>query len=87
MLQLKSQGGKHIYVDGGAEVIQALLKEELIDELIISIVPVLLGDGTALFRPERPELQLKLVKVLPFKSGLVQLHYTRADKNAMPPNH
>src|SRR5690606_34775023 len=44
--KLKSEKGKNIYCDGGAEVINELLKHDLVDEFIISIVPVLLGDGT-----------------------------------------
>jgi dihydrofolate reductase len=69
--RLKSEGGKNIYCDGGAEIIDTLLKSDLIDELIISIVPVLLGEGT------RPEQQLKLVGTKTFDTGLTQVHYKR----------
>ena len=75
--QLKSKKGKNIYCDGGAEVINALLKHDLIDELIISIVPVLLGSGTKLFNDGRPEQLLEFVSVKNFETGLVQLHYKR----------
>jgi len=47
--QLKSENGKDIYCDGGAEIVNELLKNNLIDEFIISIVPVLVGNGTRLF--------------------------------------
>ena len=73
--QLKAESGKHIYCDGGAEVINELLKNDLIDELIISIIPVLLGGGTRLFKDGRPEQLLELITEKTFETGLVQLHY------------
>ncbi|MFN0256791.1 dihydrofolate reductase family protein [Pedobacter ureilyticus] len=73
--RLKSEEGKDIYCDGGAEVINELLKNKLIDELIISIIPTLLGDGTRLFKNARPEQTLEYVKTKTFDTGLVQLHY------------
>lgn len=75
--QLKSENGKNIYCDGGAEVINELLKNELVDGFIISIVPILLGNGTRLFKDGRPEQLLEFVKVKTFETGLVQLHYKR----------
>jgi dihydrofolate reductase len=75
--QLKAKEGKNIYCDGGAEVINELLKHDLIDELIISIIPILLGNGTRLFQDNRPEQLLEFVNVKSFDTGLVQLHYKR----------
>jgi len=75
--QLKSENGKNIYCDGGAEVINELLKYDLIDEFIISIVPVLLGNGTRLFKDGRPEQQLEFVSAKSFDTGLTQLYYKR----------
>ncbi len=75
--QLKSENGKNIYCDGGAEVINELLTHDLIDEFIISVVPVLLGSGTRLFKDGRPEQTLKFVKAKTFETGLAQLHYKR----------
>lgn len=81
--RLKSEKGKNIYCDGGAEIINELLQNYLIDEMIISIIPVLLGNGTRLFKDGRPEQELELVKVKTFDTGLTQLHYRRKknDKN------
>ena len=78
--QLKSESGKNIYCDGGAEVINELLKNDLIDEFIISVVPVLLGNGTRLFKDGRPEQLLELVNSKTFDTGLTQLHYKRKRK-------
>lgn len=75
--QLKTQEGKNIYCDGGAEIINALLKHDLIDEFIISVIPVLVGNGTRLFSDGRPEQELKLVSVKSFETGLTQLRYKR----------
>ncbi|MBK9249608.1 MAG: dihydrofolate reductase [Ignavibacteria bacterium] len=69
---------KHIFCDGGAEVVNALLKENVIDEFIISIIPTLLGDGTQLFQNgDRLQQSLELVSIKQFTSGLVQIHYCR----------
>ena len=75
--QLKSENGKNIYCDGGAEIINELLKNDLIDELIISIIPILLGNGTRLFKDGRPEQSLEFVSAKSFDTGLTQLHYKR----------
>ena len=73
--QLKSENGKNIYCDGGAEVINELLKHNLIDEFIISVIPVLLGNGTRLFKDGRPEQALEFIRAKSFETGLAQLHY------------
>lgn len=75
--KLKSEKGKNIYCDGGAEVINELLKNSLIDEFIISIIPVLLGNGTKLFKDGRPEQILEFVLAKTFETGLVQLYYKK----------
>jgi dihydrofolate reductase len=78
MAQLKTQvTDKHIFCDGGAEVIHALLNEGCIDEFIVSVIPVLLGDGVRLFKTGTPELSLTLVSAQSFDTGLVQLHYRK----------
>lgn len=75
--KLKSEKGKNIFCDGGAEIVNELLKNDLIDEFIVSIIPVLVGDGIKLFQDSRPELKLELVSTKQFPKGLTQLHYKR----------
>lgn len=75
--QLKSENGKNIYCDGGAEVINELLNHNLIDEFIISVIPVILGNGTRLFKDGRPEQALEFITAKTFETGLAQLHYKR----------
>lgn len=77
---LKSAQGKNIFCDGGAEIVNELLKKDLIDEMIISVIPILLGSGTRLFKDGRPEQKLILVNAKTFDTGLTQLHYRRADR-------
>jgi len=79
--QLKNETGKNIYCDGGAEIINVLLKDDLIDEFIISVIPVFVGNGTRLFKDGRPEQQLELVSIKHFDKGLTQLHYKRAKRS------
>jgi dihydrofolate reductase len=80
--QLKSEDGKNIYCDGGAEIVNELLKSDLIDEFIISVIPILLGNGMRLFQGDRPEQELELISSKSFETGLTQLHYKRKRKSA-----
>jgi dihydrofolate reductase len=75
VLELKHRDGKNIFIDGGAEIVNQLLSLRLIDEIILSIIPILTGDGRPLFLPARPEQMLELINSRHFPSGLVQLHY------------
>lgn len=75
LFDLKSKSGKNIFCDGGAEIVNLLLMDKLFDEMIISIIPILVGKGVRLFKDDRPEEELGLVSVKNFDSGLVQLHY------------
>lgn len=77
---LKIVQGKDIFIDGGAEIVNELLKDNLIDEFIISVIPILVGSGIKLFQDGRPELKLELVSAKKFVKGLVQLHYKCVDK-------
>lgn len=78
--KLKSENGKNIYCDGGAEIINELLKNDLIDDFFISLIPILVGNGTRLFKDGRPEQILEFVTVKTFDTGLTQLHYKRKNK-------
>lgn len=74
--KLKSGQGKSIFVDGGAQVVNEFMKHNLVDEFIISVIPVFLGSGIPLFHEGRPEATMKLIGSHSFSSGLVQLHYS-----------
>lgn len=74
---LKAAEGKDIYCDGGGEVVRILLEHQLIDEFIISIIPVLMGKGKRLFLEQPTFQKLKHIETRSFDTGLVQLHYVR----------
>jgi dihydrofolate reductase len=63
-----------------AEIANQLIKNHLIDEYIISVIPILLGDGIVLFKDGRPQQKLELISTKQFEKGLAQLHYHRVDK-------
>ena len=73
---LKKRGYEDLYVDGGS-VIQSFLKEDLIDEMIITRVPILLGEGIPLFGKLENHMKFKLVKTVTYNESLVSGHYIR----------
>lgn len=79
VLKLKNEQGKNIFIDGGAEIVNELLKQKLIDEFVISVIPILVGNGTRLFKDGRPEQKLILVDIRKFDTGLAQFHYKCED--------
>ena len=76
IVSLKQKKGNNIFCDGGAVLVNALLKEQLIDEFIISVIPVLLSGGTRLFDGNNQSQTLVLKECKAYPTGLVQLHYT-----------
>jgi dihydrofolate reductase len=83
VLRLKSKPGKDIFCDGGAEIVNVLLMDNLLDEFVISVIPIMLGDGVSLFKKGRPELKLQLINSIRYDKGLVQLHYIRKEKSSV----
>jgi dihydrofolate reductase len=72
--QLDARGIRHVYVDGGI-TIQRFLQAGLIQRLIITRVPVLIGDGVPLFGALPHDIQLRHVATRHYPSGLVQSEY------------
>ncbi len=68
-----------VYVDGGA-LISDFLGQGLIDDLVLTKVPVLLGDGLPLFHPIPLSTRLRLEAVKTWPSGFVNLTYSRVKK-------
>ena len=73
---LSGKGFSGIYVDGG-KVIQSFLKEDLIDELIISKIPILLGSGIPLFGSLDRDLLFTHIRTESYSNGLVRSYYER----------
>ncbi|RQO65919.1 dihydrofolate reductase [Pedobacter sp. KBW06] len=76
---IKEQPGKDIWLYGGAELSEALMKAGLVDELWLSVHPILLGSGKALFSKQDSRTKLSLLQSKTYETGLVSLRY-RIDK-------
>lgn len=75
LAQLKQATEKNIYIFGSADLVASLLKGDVIDEIMLCMVPVLLGQGTPLFKPADQFKLLKLLESRPLESGGVILRY------------
>lgn len=73
---LGRQGRRCVYLDGGA-VIRQGLREELVDDMIVSVIPVLLGEGLPLFGPGTPACDWQSLGARSYPSGLLQLRWRR----------
>jgi dihydrofolate reductase len=71
---LSGRGIGHVYLDGGM-TIQAFLRAGLVQRLVITRVPVLIGEGISLFGPLPHDVELSHVTTRQFPSGLVQTEY------------
>ncbi len=74
---LKYCTGKTIWLVGGSEVIRSVMSRDLVDEFVISVHPIILGEGIPLFRAPLQMRKLSLNKCRSFDTGLVQLSYVR----------
>jgi len=66
--------GKNIWLVGGAQIIASFLKQKGVDEIIITMIPVILGKGIPLFQNIESEVKLELIKTKKY-SELTDLHY------------
>lgn len=73
--RIKNQPGKDIWLFGGAVLYNALMKEGLVDELWLSVHPVLLGKGKPLFHEQEHRTKLRLLASKTYESGLVSIRY------------
>jgi dihydrofolate reductase len=67
--------GKDIWLVGGAEIVAAFLDAGQVDEFIIHVIPVIIGEGIPLVAPRHRHLALKLLASQKFPDGVVKLHY------------
>ena len=73
--RLNDRPGKNTWLMGGGDLIASFLDEQAIDEFVISVVPVFIGDGIPLIARRHRHVPLELRSVERFDDGLVQLHY------------
>ena len=74
--QLNQRGFENLYIDGG-KLIQSFLQKDMIDELIISQIPILLGGGTPLFGVLQSHLTFEHVETEVLLDAIVRSHYKR----------
>ncbi len=78
--QLNQRGFENLYIDGG-KLIQSFLQRDMIDELIISQIPILLGGGTPLFGALQSHLMFEHVETEVLLDAIVKSHYKRIRTN------
>jgi dihydrofolate reductase len=78
--RLREQPGKDIWLMGGGEIIASFLDEQAIDEFVISVVPIFIGEGIPLIARRHRHVPLELRSIERFEDGLVQLHYRVQNK-------
>lgn len=72
--RLEARGARHLYIDGG-KTIQGFLSEGLVQQLIITRIPILIGSGIPLFGPLSHDIRLRHIETRQFANGLVQSQY------------
>ena len=73
--RLREHPGKNIWLMGGGDLIASFLDEQAIDEFVVSVVPVFIGDGIPLIARRHRHVPLELLFVERFDDGLVQSRY------------
>lgn len=85
VMDIKKQDGKDIAVYGGANLLSSLLDFNLVDELTMSVIPVVLGQGKPMVNTLKQRVNLTLIETRRFSSGTVQLIYhIRKKQNGQP---
>jgi dihydrofolate reductase len=77
--RLKDEPGRDMYAVGGATLISSLMNDGLIDELRLTVYPLILGEGKALFKDVTGRHALELVRAEPTEGAYVRLVYRSAD--------
>ena len=73
--RLRGTEGKDVWLVGGAGLIAAFLDEGQVDEFIIHVVPIFIGEGIPLLQPRHRSVPLTLLAAEPSPDGVVRLHY------------
>jgi len=79
MTTFSEKGPNRVWLVGGADILKTFLNQDMVDEIIVSYIPLLLGDGIPLFQPGIPERKLTLLSTETFPNGLLQVHYRLGD--------
>ena len=74
---LKPKNNKNIWLLGGASIIDEFSKHDLIDEHIITVIPITLGEGIPLFKKDEHHKKLKLTDIKKYNIGVIQLRHKK----------
>ena len=74
--KLREEGGKGIWICGGANLVQQLVKKDMLDRYYITVIPTILGSGLRLFEKADHEIKLRLLKTRSY-NGMTDLIYTK----------
>ena len=80
--RLRGEKGKDIWMMGGGGIIASFLDEGEIDEFIIHVIPVYIGEGIPLIAPRHRTVPLKLLSIKKYSDGVVRLHYAVKPKKS-----
>ena len=75
MERLKNTSGKDIWLMGGGQLVRSFLEADLVDEIMIFMIPTILGSGIPLFPPPARQLELTLINTESYEEGVTLLHY------------
>ncbi|MEA3199717.1 MAG: hypothetical protein QOE90_1145 [Thermoplasmata archaeon] len=73
--RLRAEPGKDVWIMGGAELAASFLDAGALDEVVVHVIPILLGEGIPLFAPRERSAQLKLMGSHAYKDGVLRLGY------------
>ncbi len=73
--QIRAESNQHIWLMGGSYVIADFLEKNLINEMMLFVIPVLLGEGIPLFKSNPQQHALQLIDAIPYPCGIAQLRY------------
>ena len=76
--RLKKEDGKNILLDGSSVLAHTLIENDLVDEYMLHVYPIVLGEGKKLF-PEGSDVRLSLIEASALPTGVVYMRYKRAD--------
>jgi dihydrofolate reductase len=85
-VRLKQQPGKHITVPGSPRLVRSLLELGLLDELTLSICPIVVGRGHRLVEDMRSRLALEVVRSVALRTGAINVTYRPVDAHHASPD-
>ncbi|MDR2917931.1 MAG: dihydrofolate reductase family protein [Tannerella sp.] len=77
---MRNEPGGDIWLFGGGKLISMLLSADLVNEMWITYIPVILGNGVSLFPKQDNESKWKLIEATPYNSDVLMVKYKKAEK-------